>query len=152
MAYSCSKFNHFVCLFVEIIQRWFCLRLPTHCVHASMSRSSKRVWAYMPCISLKSCHVWMLYLKYCPRYGYYSTSETLVKFEKQLWPQMKSTVIGLEKMIQTLSRTIFTANSTGIAWTVFEIIEPLLMSWLRFVWHWMKVKVNAINTRCITRS
>ena len=36
-----------------------------------------------------------------------------------------------------------------IAWTVSEIIKHLLFSWFRFVWPWMKVKVNMMNTWCI---
>ena len=38
---------------------------------------------------------------------------------------------------------------TGIAWTVSEIIEHLLLYWLRSVWPWMTVKVNIRNTWCI---
>ena len=51
----------------------------------------------MLCISLPSCQVWMPLLKYCPRYGYYSTRLPLVKFETQLWPWVKSKVTGLRK-------------------------------------------------------
>ena len=40
----------------------------------------------------------------------------------------------------------------GIAWKVSEIIEYLLFSWLRSVWHWMKVNVNILNTWCILMS
>ena len=40
----------------------------------------------------------------------------------------------------------------GIAWTVSEIIELSLFSWLRYVWAWMKVKVNIMNTWCILMS
>ena len=40
----------------------------------------------------------------------------------------------------------------GIAWTVSEIIEHWLFSWLRSVWPWMKGKVNIINTWCMPMS
>ena len=40
----------------------------------------------------------------------------------------------------------------GIAWTASEIIEHLLFSWLRYVWPWMKVKLDITNTRYITLS
>ena len=52
---------------------------------------------------------------------------------------------GLKWTYITVSRTIFTANFMGIAWTVSEIMEYLLFSWLKSVWLWMKVKVNIIN-------
>ena len=65
----------------------------------------------------------------------------------QLWPWVKSKVIWL--IILTFSRTIFTANLMGIAWTASEIIEHLLFLWS--VW-WMKVKVNIINVWCMLMS
>ena len=71
------------------------------------------------------------------------------KFETQLRPWVKVKVIGLAKVISTFSRTIFIVNLMGIAWTVYEIVEHLLLSWLRFVWLWMKVKVNIIIKWCI---
>ena len=37
----------------------------------------------------------------------------------------------------------------GIVWTVYEIIEHLIVSRLSSVWPWMKVKVNIINAWCI---
>ena len=40
----------------------------------------------------------------------------------------------------------------GIAWIVSEVIKHLLFSGLRSVWSWMKIKVNIINTRCISMS
>ena len=36
------------------------------------------------------------------------------------------------------------------SWMISEIIEHLLFSWLRCVLPWMKVKVNIVNTWCIT--
>ena len=42
--------------------------------------------------------------------------------------------------------SIFTANLMGIAWTVSVRIKHLLFSWLSYVWPWMKVKVNIINS------
>ena len=65
---------------------------------------------------------------------------------------MKSNIIGLRKIIWIFSRTIFTASVMGIAWTVVEIIEHFVFSWLRSVWPWMKVKVNIIDTWCIAIS
>ena len=38
---------------------------------------------------------------------------------------------------------------TGIAWTVSEIIEHFLFSWLIPAWPWMKVKVNIMYMQCI---
>ena len=38
----------------------------------------------MPCIRLPSYQVWMPQLKYCPGYGYYSTSLTFFNFDTQL--------------------------------------------------------------------
>ena len=57
-----------------------------------------------------------------------------------------------EKIIWAFSRTVFTAMVMGIAWTVSEIIEHLLFSWLRPLWPWIQVKVNIINTWCILMS
>ena len=45
-----------------------------------------------------------------------------------------------------------TASLMEIAWPVSEIIENVIFSWLRSVWPWMKVKVNMINTWCVTMS
>ena len=42
--------------------------------------------------------------------------------------------------------------SLWIAWTVSEIIEHLLFSWLRSVWPRMKVKVHIIDKWCILMS
>ena len=54
-----------------------------------------------------------------------------VKFETQLWPWVKVKVIGLARIIQTISRTMFAANLMGVAWKVSEIIEHLVFSRLR---------------------
>ena len=54
---------------------------------------------------------------------------------------------SLRKIIYTFSQTIFTANLMGIAWTVSETFKHLV-TLIRSVWPWMKVKVNTINTCC----
>ena len=40
----------------------------------------------------------------------------------------------------------------GMAWIVSELIKHFRFSWLRSVWPWKKVKVNIINTWCISMS
>ena len=47
------------------------------------------------------------------------------------------------KVISNFSRTIVTANVMRIAWRLSEIISVI------YVWTWMEVKVNIINTWCI---
>ena len=116
----------------------------------SSSRSSKRAWVCMPCIRRPSSQVWM-YILNCAR-----NITSLKAVEKSLrrsydleWRPRSS---NWQWLYETISRTIFTANLTVIAWTVSEIIENLLFSRVRSVWPWMKVKGNISNTWCIPMS
>ena len=138
------------CLIVDLIQHeMFCLCRPTITLHQSRSRPSNRTWAHMACMGLPSCQVWMWYLKYCPRYCKFKSS--------QVWDALmtlnESQGQRTDNIIYVCSWTILAANRMGIAWILSEIIKRLFFNdYITSVWPWIKVKVNIINTWCISMS
>ena len=142
-AYRCSKFNAGCLLFCRHnLTLNFCLCRSTMTLHQGQGNRNEHgyIWhAYVYRHAKFGCH--SLNIVRDTSYGYYNTSLTFVRFEMELWPSMKSKVIGLRNDYnRMLSRAIFTANLIGIAWTIFEVIKHVLFSWLSYVWPWMRVK------------
>ena len=129
------------CLDVEIIQRWIVSsadrRLP--CTKVKIIETSMSIYAMykstiMPRLNAIAeilSDIFLVWVK------------TLVKFETQLWPWLEVKVIGLTKYFIDLSSDYLHGRFDGHCLKSFRNTRTFS---IRYVWPWMKVKVNIINT------